>query len=49
MDVHAKSNKPADGRRSAFDTSMVPFWTYLAGGIGVVAGLLGLLVVITLA
>lgn len=48
MDVQEKSDKPADRRSGIFDSSMVPFWTYMAGGVGIVVGLLGLLLAIKL-
>lgn len=48
MDVQEKSDKPAARSSGIFDSSMVPFWTYMAGGIGIVAGLLGLLLVFKL-
>lgn len=49
MDSQTSSGKPAVRGAGVFSSPMVSFWTYMAGGIGIVAGLLGLLMVYVLA
>lgn len=49
MDSQASNGKLAARDAGGFSSPKVAFWTYMAGGIGIVAGLLGLLMVYVLA